>query len=51
VIQCNDMFHRISDRVKEESGVLDVKRIYAEYDAWIRQAAKEFSKKQPRTLE
>ena len=40
VLQCNDQFHRFSDQIKEEIGTLDIKRIYAEYEQWLKRAIK-----------
>ncbi len=39
VIRCNDEFHRISERVREDTGTLDPKRILFEFDEWLRVAA------------
>ncbi|MBW2974565.1 type II/IV secretion system ATPase subunit [Candidatus Woesearchaeota archaeon] len=40
VIQCNDEFHKISDNVKEEIGSLDSKRIFFEWNEWLRRSIK-----------
>jgi len=40
VIQANDMFHMISDSVKEEVGSLDNKRIFFEWDEWLKKEIK-----------
>jgi len=40
VIQCNDEFHRISDNVKEEMGALDSKRIFFEWNEWLKRIVK-----------
>jgi len=40
VILCNDYFHKITDSVKEETGVLDAKRIYYEWEEWLKQTVK-----------
>jgi len=40
VIQCNDEFHRISDKVKEEVGALDSKRIFFEWNEWMKRSIK-----------
>ncbi len=40
VIQCNDQFHRVSDRVKEEIGALDSKRILFEWEQWFKRYIK-----------
>jgi type IV secretory pathway ATPase VirB11/archaellum biosynthesis ATPase len=42
VIKSNDEFHKICDSVKEESGSLDSKRIFFEWNEWLK---KEFKKK------
>jgi flagellar protein FlaI len=39
-IQCNDEFHRISSRVREEVGALDSKMIYAKWESWLRRTIK-----------
>ncbi len=40
VIQCNDEFHRISDNIKEETGALDSKRIFFEWNEWLKRNLK-----------
>ncbi|MFT4282795.1 MAG: ATPase, T2SS/T4P/T4SS family [Candidatus Woesearchaeota archaeon] len=35
VINCNDYFHKVSDKVKEETGVLDSKKIFFEWKEWL----------------
>ncbi len=35
VIKCNDMFHNITDKVREERGFLDHKRIKEEWIDWV----------------
>ncbi|MEK6922958.1 MAG: ATPase, T2SS/T4P/T4SS family, partial [Nanoarchaeota archaeon] len=40
VIASNDEFHRILDAIKEETGYLDTKRIYFEWDNWIKREIK-----------
>jgi hypothetical protein len=40
VIQSNDEFHRISDNVKEEVGSLDSKRIFFEWNEWLKRSIK-----------
>jgi flagellar protein FlaI len=40
VIKSNDMFHRISERVKEEISSLDSKRIYDEWLMWLNREIK-----------
>jgi len=41
VISANDEFHKISDRVKEEIGVLDPKRIFFDWNEWLKRKVKE----------
>ena len=36
VVNSNDMFHRISDEVREEVGYLDSKMIFDKWDKWVR---------------
>ena len=45
-LKCNDQFHVISGKVKEEVGSLDPKRIETEWKAWLKRAVKkiEYSK-------
>jgi archaeal flagellar protein FlaI len=38
VVTANDVFHLISDRVKEKTGTLDPQRILFEYKAWLQKA-------------
>lgn len=40
VIQSNDEFHRISDRVQEEVGSLDSDRIFFEWNEWLTKTLK-----------
>ena len=40
VVQSNDVFHRVSDSVQEESGSLDNKRIFLEWESWLKKAMK-----------
>ncbi len=40
VILCNDMFHKLCDKVKEETGVLDSKRIFFEWNEWMKTEVK-----------
>lgn len=39
-VLANDEFHRISDRIREEVGALDSKRIFAEWTEWLKRAIK-----------
>ncbi|HLG23502.1 MAG TPA: ATPase, T2SS/T4P/T4SS family, partial [Candidatus Nanoarchaeia archaeon] len=40
VIQSNDQFHKISESVKEEVGSLDSKRIFFEWNEWLKRHVK-----------
>ncbi|MDO8628803.1 MAG: hypothetical protein Q7R56_03540, partial [Nanoarchaeota archaeon] len=40
VVESNDAFHRISDNVKEEVGSLDTKRIFIEWENWLKKTIK-----------
>lgn len=40
VISANDEFHRISESVKEEVGFLDSKRIFFEWNEWLKRSLK-----------
>ena len=40
VVESNDMFHRISDEVREELGSLDSKRIFFEWNEWLKKTLK-----------
>jgi hypothetical protein len=40
VIRCNDQFHILSDKVREETGNMDPERIFAEWDDWIKKELK-----------
>ncbi|MBN2422393.1 type II/IV secretion system ATPase subunit [Candidatus Woesearchaeota archaeon] len=40
VILCNDVFHLMADKVKEETGILDHKKIYFEWEQWFEQEIK-----------
>ena len=41
IIDSNDQFHRISEKVKEEVGALDSKQIFFEWDEWIKKKIRE----------
>ncbi|MFC1728383.1 ATPase, T2SS/T4P/T4SS family [Nanoarchaeota archaeon] len=45
VILTNDEFHKLSDSVKEEVGSLDNKRIFFEWNEWMKRAVKKYSTK------
>ncbi len=40
VIRCNDQFHLVSEKVRDEVGSLDPKRIYSEWGAWLKRELK-----------
>jgi len=40
VIQSNDEFHKVSDKIKEEVGNLDSKKIFFEWNEWLKKAIK-----------
>ncbi len=40
-VQSNDIFHQITDKVREEVGYLDSKRIYFEWEDWLKRTIKE----------
>jgi hypothetical protein len=46
VIKSNDEFHRVVDRVREEVGETDPKRILSEWTDWLKKAAKKFGQKE-----
>ncbi len=45
VVLCNDQFHKISETVREEFGALDPKRIFFEFNEWLKAAAKKYQMK------
>ncbi|HLD12329.1 MAG TPA: type II/IV secretion system ATPase subunit [Candidatus Nanoarchaeia archaeon] len=40
VVESNDVFHRISDDVKQEVGSLDTQRIYITWENWLKKSIK-----------
>jgi hypothetical protein len=40
VIQSNDQFHKISERIREEIGTLDSKRIFFDWNEWLKRHVK-----------
>jgi hypothetical protein len=40
VIQSNDQFHKISERIREEIGSLDSKRIFFDWNEWLKRHIK-----------
>jgi type IV secretory pathway ATPase VirB11/archaellum biosynthesis ATPase len=47
VIHCNDQFHRVSEKIREEVGTLDSKRILYEWTEWLKRELKKKSKAGP----
>ena len=45
VIECNDQFHKISDKVKQERGKLDSREIFSRWKAWLQLAVRNREKK------
>ncbi len=41
-VKANEMFHTISESVKEEIGAIDAKRVYEEWKKWFESYVKEF---------
>ncbi len=48
VVEANDQFHKITDKVKEEVGSMDSKRIAFEWNEWLRRAVRDSMIKQTR---
>lgn len=46
VIKCNDQFHKISDKVKEDTGTLDSKRIFFEFNEWMKTELKRMKQRE-----
>jgi archaeal flagellar protein FlaI len=42
IVEVNDQFHKIIDKVKEEVGSMDSKRIFFEWNEWLKRASKEY---------
>jgi hypothetical protein len=45
VIDANDQYHKISERVNNEFGYLDSKKIYSQFEAWYKAYANNFIEK------
>ena len=45
VVDSNDQYHKIADKIKEEVGSLDPKRIFADWNQWLQRAVKKISMK------
>ncbi len=41
VILCNDAFHKISNKIKDDYGSLDVKKIFSAWKDWLEKAVRE----------
>jgi type IV secretory pathway ATPase VirB11/archaellum biosynthesis ATPase len=41
-IDANDQFHKITDKVKEEVGFMDPKRIFFEWEEWLKRTSKDY---------
>ena len=40
MVQSNDIFHQISDKIREEIGFVDSKKIFFEWNEWLKEAIK-----------
>ncbi|MBN2454024.1 type II/IV secretion system ATPase subunit [Candidatus Woesearchaeota archaeon] len=45
VVEANDEFHRVSERIKDEVGAFDNKRIFFEWNDWMKKSIKKLSMK------
>ena len=45
VILSNDIFHKISDKIKDQTGKLDSKRIFFEWEEWLKKEVKKKKQK------
>jgi len=45
IVASNDMFHRLVEKVREETGGIDSKRVYFEWEDWLRRQIKFSGKK------
>ena len=43
VVMANDEFHRISEKIKEEAGSLDSKRIFFDWNEWLKRSVKKMN--------
>ena len=41
VVQSNDIFHQLSDQVREEVGFIDSKRVFFQWDEWVKRSIKQ----------
>jgi type IV secretory pathway ATPase VirB11/archaellum biosynthesis ATPase len=44
VVEANDKFHKVSDKVREEIGYMDSKRIFFEWNDWLKRFSKEYDR-------
>lgn len=42
-IQCNDMLHLVTEKVKKETGHMEAKRIFIEWETWLKKEMKKLS--------
>lgn len=40
VVLANDQFHKLSDKIKEETGALDPKRIFFDWNEWLKRSVR-----------
>ena len=45
VVMSNDEFHKISEKIKEETGSLDSKRIFFDWNEWLKRSVKKMNMK------
>ncbi|MFH1452992.1 MAG: type II/IV secretion system ATPase subunit [Armatimonadota bacterium] len=45
VVNANDQFHKISDKIKDEVGSLDSKRIFFDWNEWFKRSVKKMNMK------
>ncbi|MBI2208660.1 type II/IV secretion system ATPase subunit [Candidatus Woesearchaeota archaeon] len=45
VVMANDEFHKISEKIKEETGSLDSKRIFFDWNEWMKRSVKKMNMK------
>ena len=45
VVRANDQFHKISDNIKQEIGSMDSKRIFFDWNEWLKRSIKKINMK------
>ena len=50
VIKSNDEFHNLTGEISEEVGSIDTKRLFSEWEAWVKRAAKKYNGIQQRRI-